>query len=88
MVFIKKRYVLVGALAILFSGFTDGTGPILLDNVQCIGNEKSLISCTANKIGVHNCAHDEGAGAICMSMGKFSFNSAEVIGRKCIKFSD
>ncbi len=23
-----------------------------------------------------------------MRMGKFSFNSAEVIGRKCIKFSD
>ena len=54
----------LGAIAI-FSGFTDGTGAIFLDNVQCVGNESTLISCTAQPIGTHNCNHAEDAGVTC-----------------------
>ena len=49
----------------LYSGFPDGTGQILLDDVQCIGNETRLTDCPARPIGQANCAHFEDAGVRC-----------------------
>ncbi|PIK52969.1 putative deleted in malignant brain tumors 1 protein-like isoform X4 [Apostichopus japonicus] len=48
-----------------FAYFGEGITPILLDNVQCNGNENSLNDCVKNDIGVHNCAHSEDAGVVC-----------------------
>ena len=42
-----------------------GTGPIWLDNVNCLGNESSLIECGHNDWLAHNCDHEEDAGVIC-----------------------
>ncbi|XP_015279922.1 PREDICTED: HHIP-like protein 1 [Gekko japonicus] len=39
--------------------------PILLDDVQCSGREKTLLECTHADIGKHNCSHKEDAGVIC-----------------------
>ncbi|XP_067883907.1 HHIP-like protein 1 isoform X2 [Heterodontus francisci] len=39
--------------------------PILLDDVQCEGTERSLLQCRHGPIGEHNCSHDEDAGAVC-----------------------
>ena len=44
-----------------------GTGFILLDNVQCTGNESSLSQCPHAGIGNHNCDHSEDAGMRCLS---------------------
>lgn len=41
------------------------SAPIWLDNVHCRGTEKSLLSCTANALGMHDCAHNEDAGVKC-----------------------
>ncbi len=38
---------------------------IFLDNVQCVGNESSLLQCTRNEIGNHNCDLSNGAGVRC-----------------------
>ena len=40
-----------------------GTGTILMDDVECTGNEKSLFDCgfTAS----HNCGHSEDVGIQC-----------------------
>ena len=55
----------IDARARSFAAFGQGTGPILLDNLACTGNEARLFDCPNNGIGVHNCAHSEDAGAVC-----------------------
>ena len=45
--------------------FGQGSGPIQLDNVNCIGTEATLLNCT--HITSHNCGHQEDAGVACPS---------------------
>lgn len=38
---------------------------ILLDDVQCSGQEKTLLECAHAEVGTHNCSHEEDAGVVC-----------------------
>jgi len=60
-------YFITGATARSRAFFGQGTGSILLDNVQCVGTETRLVNCPSNGIGIHNCAHSEDAGVTCLS---------------------
>ncbi|KAH0506607.1 Deleted in malignant brain tumors 1 protein [Microtus ochrogaster] len=49
--------------------FGDGSGPIFLDDVRCLGTESNLGYCRHLGLAVHNCDHHEDAGAICSAVG-------------------
>ena len=60
-----------GAVAVTRAFFGPGTGPIVLDNIECLGNEESLLSCPYQDSVDINCDHSEDASVICQ--GKFHF---------------
>ena len=56
-------FPLEGALAFTSAYFSQGTGPIQLDNVACTGSEPTILQC--NHLTVDNCGHYEDAGIRC-----------------------
>ena len=47
--------------------FGEGTGPILLSEVNCTGTERVFTDCPSSGIGNHNCSHAEDAGVRCIA---------------------
>ncbi|XP_072035889.1 scavenger receptor cysteine-rich domain superfamily protein-like [Amphiura filiformis] len=54
-----------GAKAYRDAWFGDGIGDIFLDDVLCIGNERTLGECPHSGWGNHDCHHYEDAGVSC-----------------------
>ena len=59
------QFLSVGSVALGGAYFGSGSGGIFLDNVMCRGTESSLLECSTNAIGQHNCDHSEDAGVRC-----------------------
>ncbi|XP_048472153.1 neurotrypsin [Rhincodon typus] len=53
------------AKAWMWSHFGHGSGPILLDDIECTGNELHLDECEKSNWRQHNCEHAEDAGVSC-----------------------
>ena len=54
-----------GGTPLFYDEVADGSGNILLDDVECYGNELSLFDCKHASIGSHNCGHSEDFGVRC-----------------------
>nr|XP_055041103.1 deleted in malignant brain tumors 1 protein-like [Misgurnus anguillicaudatus] len=63
------------------ASFGQESDPIWLDDVECSGNESSLIQCKHNGLGSHNCKHHEDAGVICLGDVRLANGSNSCSGR-------
>lgn len=52
------------AIAYTYASFGVGIGPIVLNNVSCLGNESSLHQCASTGVS-GDCAHTNDAGVRC-----------------------
>ncbi|XP_056313207.1 scavenger receptor cysteine-rich domain-containing group B protein [Danio aesculapii] len=68
----------LAAKSLAFFGY--GSGPILLDNVDCNGSEQKLSDCFNLGWGQHNCGHYEDAGVICASPMDFVAMGRDFVG--------
>ena len=65
-----------GALrAVRNAAFGQGTGQIWLDDVQCMGNERSISHCNHLGLGAHNCRHNQDAGVVCRPAGNLAIHT-------------
>ena len=78
-------YNATGALALSAFQFGQGTGPIYLDDVACVGSEQTLVSCSHPNIGEHNCGHEEDAGVKCSAEGELD-KSMHILSCHCQAF--
>ena len=62
------------------SHYGQGTGPIWLDDVNCLGSEPDLFTCGHNGIGNHDCRHFEDASAECSGNPQ---NCKDILYSKC-----
>ena len=50
-----------------YKSFGPGTGPILLSNIHCTGNELSLLECKQQSCRATSCSHNSDVGVVCES---------------------
>ncbi len=66
-----------GAVAVVYNAanmYGQGTGVMWMANVDCKGNEISLLDCKQQyRLGASHCSHYQDAGAICIAPGIYFY---------------
>ena len=68
----RNAFILsTGAVATRNSIYGQGSGPILMSNLNCNGLESTILACDqrTNTYGVLSCSHFQDAGVICEGIG-------------------
>ena len=47
------------------AAYGQGSGPIYLDDLACVGTETDIEDCGHRGLGVSNCGHGEDVGVVC-----------------------
>ncbi|XP_071503568.1 neurotrypsin-like [Diadema antillarum] len=63
------------------AGYGQGSGPILLDDVECNGTERNLADCQHNGYKTHDCSHSEDVGVECIPTVRLVGGGDETQGR-------
>ena len=67
LIFSYNPFVLVvGSTAVYFELFGQGSGSIILNNVECTGSEARLVECPSGRIT--SCSCNEDAGVRCLAL--------------------
>ena len=66
-------FISTDATALAHASFGQGSGPILLDNVQCVGTEDRLVDCPHDQSPV-NCSNFTDAGVHCQITRECTIN--------------
>uniref|UniRef100_A0A8C3CIX1 Soluble scavenger receptor cysteine-rich domain-containing protein SSC5D n=1 Tax=Cairina moschata TaxID=8855 RepID=A0A8C3CIX1_CAIMO len=68
------------------SSFGQGSGPIWLEGVRCLGTEATLAECPVKPWGLHTCSHMEDASVVCSGSGISRTTMLRLVGglNKCI----
>ncbi len=59
-----------GAVSLHAAYFGEGSGLILLDDVDCVGNETSIFDCSHAGIESSDCFHNEDVSVLCQGERK------------------
>ena len=62
----QLRYGRIGT--VIGNRYGAGSGPIWLDNVQCVGSETNISQCIHNGWGSHNCHHSNDVSVSCSTV--------------------
>ena len=65
MLILSVNYTCIAARAYSNAYFGTGSGPIVLDDVQCSSNANQLLECYSRPILTHDCLHSSDAGVGC-----------------------
>ena len=55
----------IGGSVKISAYFGEGTGLIVLDDVDCDGRESTIFACIHSNFGKHDCKHYEDVGVVC-----------------------
>ena len=80
------RFIIIGATGQRGATYGQGTGPIQLSQVQCVGNEAGILNCPGST-ATQNCQHDQDAGVTCIAREyhhmQYKFKHASRIANTC-----
>ncbi|XP_072214314.1 scavenger receptor cysteine-rich domain-containing protein DMBT1-like isoform X3 [Excalfactoria chinensis] len=65
--------------AMRLSSFGQGSGPIWLEGVRCLGTEATLTECPVKPRGLHSCSHLEDAGVVCSGLGISNISALRLV---------
>lgn len=59
------------AIAVKRAKFGQGSGPIWLSDMNCLGTEVAILECPGADLGVADCTHSNDAGVSCIDPSKY-----------------